>query len=246
VTISFTPVDLGRREPTSLAVARRLLDYLLSGQIAPGDRLPSERQLAQDLGVGRSAVREAITSLALLGLVEVRQGDGSFLRQIETGLPTQTIEWGLLLGLWRTRDLVEARRHLELAVAGLAATRRDEAALRKLGDLVAEMAAAEGDPARFVAADVAFHLCLAEATGNEILARMLTSIGQLLNAWVARVMTEPENYAPSLAEHQAVLAAIGAGNAEAARAAMAAHMDGATARLAASMRARGLDLDFTD
>jgi GntR family transcriptional regulator, transcriptional repressor for pyruvate dehydrogenase complex len=239
VSISFSPVDLGRREPTSLEVARRLLDYLLSGEIAPGDRMPSERQLAADLGVGRSAVREAITALALLGLVEVRQGDGTYLRRIDTGLPIDSIEWGMLLGRRRTHDLIEARRHLEIVVAGLAATRRDEVAMQELRRLVADMEAATGDPARFVAADVAFHLCLARATGNDVLSRMLTSIGQLLGDWIARVMTRPESYPPTLAEHRAVMEAIAASDAAAAQAAMAAHMDGAEARLAVSMEESG-------
>jgi GntR family transcriptional regulator, transcriptional repressor for pyruvate dehydrogenase complex len=239
VSISFSPVDLGRREPTSLEVARRLLDFFLSGEITPGDRMPSERQLAADLGVGRSAVREAITALALLGLVEVRQGDGTYLRRIDTGLPIDSIEWGMLLGQRRTHDLIEARRHLEIVVAGLAATRRDEVAMQELRRLVAEMEAATGDPARFVAADVAFHLCLARATGNDVLSRMLTSIGQLLGDWIARVMRRPESYPPTLAEHRAVMEAIATGNAEAAQAAMAAHMDGAEARLTVSMGESG-------
>ena len=239
MTISFKPVDLGRREPTSLAVARRLLDYLLSGHVAPGDRLPSERQLAQDLGVGRSAVREAIKALALLGLVEVRQGDGTFLQRFDSGLPTHKIEWGLLLGLRRTRDLVEARRHLEVVVAGLAANRRDERTVDDLRALFAEMEAAAGDAGRFVAADVAFHLRIAEATGNEVLARMLASIGQLLGDWIARVMEHPESYSPTLAEHRAVLEAITSGDAAAAQAAMATHMDGAADRLTVAMRESG-------
>lgn len=235
MTISFSPIDLGRREPTSLEVARRLLDYLLSGEIRPGDRLPSERQLAADLEVGRSAVREAMTALALLGLVEVRQGNGTYLRQIESGLPIDTIEWGMVLGLRRTRDLIEARRHLETIVAGLAASRRDDVAVGDLHRLLAEMEAANGDPARFVAADVAFHLCIAGASGNEVLARMLTSIGQLLSDWIARVLNQPESFMVTLAEHRAVLAAIAAGDHLAAQAAMAAHLDGATTRLAATM-----------
>jgi GntR family transcriptional repressor for pyruvate dehydrogenase complex len=235
VSISFSPVDLGRREPTSLEVARRLLDYLLSGEIAPGDRMPSERQLAADLGVGRSAVREAITALALLGLVEVRQGDGTYLRRIDSGLPIDTIEWGMVLGSRRTRDLVETRHHLEIVVAGLAATRRTAATVDELRRVLTEMEMVTGEPVRFGAADVAFHLCLADAAGNEVLSRMLVSIGQLLGVWIARVLTRPESYQPTLTEHAAVLDAIAAGDAVAARAAMAAHMEGATARLTASI-----------
>ncbi|MBA2518138.1 MAG: FadR family transcriptional regulator [Chloroflexia bacterium] len=239
MSISFTPVDLGPREPISLEIARRLVDYLLSGQVAPGERIPSERQLAQDLGVGRSAVREAIKSLALLGLVEVRQGDGTYLWRIDTGLPIQKIEWGLLLGVKRTHDLVEARRHLELAVAGLAAERRDEAAVLTLRELFAEMEAAASDPDRFVNADVAFHLRIAEATGNEVLVRMMSSISELLRDWIARVMRDEANFRPSLEEHRAVLAAIVAGDANAARSAMLAHMDGAASRLATTIRNGG-------
>ncbi len=224
-----------------MEIARRLVDYLLSGQVAPGERIPSERQLAQDLGVGRSAVREAIKSLALLGLVEVRQGDGTYLWRIDTGLPIQKIEWGLLLGVKRTHDLVEARRHLELVVAGLAAERRDEAAVLILRELFAEMEAAASDPDRFVNADVAFHLRIAEATGNEVLFRMMSSISELLRDWIARVMRVEANFRPSLAEHQAVLAAIVAGDADAARSAMLAHMDGAASRLATAIRDGGHD-----
>jgi len=222
-----------------LEIARRLVDYLLSGQVAPGERIPSERQLAQDLGVGRSAVREAIKSLALLGLVEVRQGDGTYLWRIDTGLPIQKIEWGLLLGVKRTHDLVEARRHLELVVAGLAAERRDEAAVLTLRELFAEMEAAVSDPDRFVNADVAFHLRIAEATGNEVLFRMMSSISELLRDWIARVMRDEANFRPSLEEHRAVLAAIVAGDANAARSAMLAHMDGAASRLATTIRNGG-------
>lgn len=239
VSISFTPVDLGPREPISLEIARRLVEYLLSGQVTPGERIPSERQLAQDLGVGRSAVREAIKSLALLGLLEVRQGDGTYLWRVNTGLPIQKIEWGLLLGVNRTRDVVEARRHLELVVAGLAAERRDAAMVRSLQGLYAEMEAAASDPDRFVAADVAFHLQIAEATGNEVLFRMMSSISELLRDWITRVMRVEGNFQPSLAEHEVVLAAIVAGDAAAARSAMLAHMDGAASRLATTIRDGG-------
>ena len=114
---------------------RLLLDYLLAGNVSPGTRLPSERQLAEELGVGRSVVREALKSLGLLGLVEVRQGDGTYLRRVESELLPRVIEWGLLLGERRTADLIEARQHLEVVTAQLAAARRDD-------DDVAALAAA--------------------------------------------------------------------------------------------------------
>lgn len=95
VTADLPQIDLSHREGLPQEIARKLIDYILSGEVAPGTRMPSERQLASDLGVGRSAVREALKSLGLLGLVEVRQGDGTYLRKPDSDLLPRVIEWGL-------------------------------------------------------------------------------------------------------------------------------------------------------
>ena len=112
--------------------------------------MPSERQLAQAFGVGRSAMREALKSLTLLGLVEVRHGDGTYLKKADSALLPQVIEWGLLLGEQRTLDLVEARQKIEADIAGLAAARRDEAdvaELRRLLERMERMSRPGGDAA---------------------------------------------------------------------------------------------------
>src|SRR5277367_1929136 len=87
-----------QREPLSNEVAQVLLDHLVSGRYEPGQRLPSERALADTLGVGRHVVREALKSLTLLGLVVVRQGDGTYLQSNQSDLLMGSFEWGLLLG----------------------------------------------------------------------------------------------------------------------------------------------------
>ena len=125
-------IDLSAREPLTSEITRRLLDYLLSGTIEPGDRMPSERKLAEALGVGRSIVRQAIKSLTVLGLIDVRQGDGTYLRRTDSPFLPVAIEWGLLLGVKRVTDLVEARHYLEVVIAGLAAERRGEAELSEM------------------------------------------------------------------------------------------------------------------
>jgi GntR family transcriptional repressor for pyruvate dehydrogenase complex len=229
------PLNVGRREPVSSEVARSLLSYLLAGDIKPGQRMPSERTLAQELGVGRSVVREALKSLTLLGLVEVRQGDGTYLRGTESDLLPQSIEWGLMLGQKRTLDLVEARRYLEEILAGLAASRRTDEDVAVLRGLLTEMRAASSDPDRFVAADVAFHLRVTHSAGNETLGGVIRGVRSLLQVWISRVMQTPENYAPSVAEHVAVLEAIEAADPARATAAMRAHMDGAYLRLEATL-----------
>jgi GntR family transcriptional repressor for pyruvate dehydrogenase complex len=229
------PIDLAGRETVSTEIARRLLTYLLAGEVKPGERLPSERRLAEVLGVGRTIVREALKSLTLLGLIDVRQGDGTYLRGTESVLLPRSIEWGLLLGQKRTWDLVEARRHLEEILAGLAAERRDEADLVELHRLFEDMRSAAGDPDRFVAADVAFHLRVTEAARNETLGGVVGGIRALLHVWISRVMHTPGSFEPSVLEHAEVLAALDAGDVLAARAAMRAHMDGAVGRLEATM-----------
>jgi GntR family transcriptional regulator, transcriptional repressor for pyruvate dehydrogenase complex len=227
-------VDVSGRDSVSMEVARQLLEYLLAGETKPGMRLPPERKLAEALGVGRTVVREALKSLTLLGLIEVRQGDGNYVRATESTLLPQAIEWGLLLGAKRTRDLVEARRIIEVSLAGLAAERRDDRALADLHARIEEMAAAR-DPDDFVAADVAFHLRIAEAAGNETLLGVMTSMWTLLQVWISRVMHAATDFAPSLTEHRLVLEAIEADDPQAASSAMEAHLANATRRLEATL-----------
>jgi len=228
---SLEPIDLSSRETVSTEITRKLLEYLLAGHVQPGERIPSERQLATTLGVGRSVVREALKSLTLLGLVEVRQGDGTYLKRADSELLPQVIEWGLLLGEKRVDDLIEAREHLEVIVSGLAAERRDAAALADLRKHLDEMRLAMSDPEGFVAADVAFHLRVAEASGNGTLHNIMSGIRTLLQVWISRVMYAASDYRPSYDDHVAIFDAIEASDAAAARRAMVDHMERAERRL---------------
>ena len=217
-------IDLSSRETLTMEVARRLLDYFLSGEVEPGMRIPSERRLAESLGVGRSLVREALKSLHVLGLLEVRQGDGTYLKRTDSELLPQVIEWGLLLGEQRTMDLV-----------GLAAERRDARALEDLRGLLTEMRKSSDDPLRFVEADIGFHLRVAEAAGNVILNDMLNGVRGLLRVWIRRVVEAAGRTGPSYKDHVPIFEAIERGDRAGAVAAMAAHMESASARLKATI-----------
>jgi GntR family transcriptional regulator, transcriptional repressor for pyruvate dehydrogenase complex len=237
VTMPLPNVERIRREPLAAEVARRLVDYLLSGGVEPGARMPSERQLAEAFGVGRSAVREAIAALTLIGLIEVRHGDGTFLKRPDSPLLPQVVEWGLLLGEQRTADLVEARQKIEVDIAGLAALRRTDDDLTELARLLGrmELEARNGvEAVAFVDADVEFHLRLAEAARNSALRDVLSSIQALLRAWIGRVIAEGHREA-SYAEHVPILDAVRAQDALAAEAAMEAHMQSAARRLRATL-----------
>jgi GntR family transcriptional repressor for pyruvate dehydrogenase complex len=222
------------REPLSAEMARKLLDYLLSGVLMPGDRLPSERELSRTFGVGRSAVRDALKPLSLLGIIDVRQGDGTYLRATESELLPKAVEWGLLLGEQSAVDLVEARRHIEVALATLAAQRRSEEDLSELRRLLREMQDAGSDD-EFIEADIAFHLRLAEAAGNSVLSGILTNIRSLIQVWITRVTRAADSIAPSYQEHVPIMAAVEARDPAAAAAAMGAHLDSAGAKLARTL-----------
>jgi GntR family transcriptional repressor for pyruvate dehydrogenase complex len=229
-------VNIAPAEPASTEVARALLDYILSGHIGPGEKLPSERQLSESLGVGRGVVREGIKSLGLLGLVEFRQGGGTFLRNGESDLLPRVIEWGLLLGERRVTDLIEARQKLEEIVAELAASRRTLEQLDRLESALEAMRSAKTTD-DFVNADVEFHLAVAAASNNGALANMHSSIASLLRVWIDRVMHAAESFEESYLEHVPILDAIRAQDPDGAFAAARVHMDKASARLVKTLKA---------
>jgi GntR family transcriptional repressor for pyruvate dehydrogenase complex len=235
------PVDRDR-ETISSEIARKLLAYLRSGRFSPGQRIPSERSLSESLGVGRSVVREALKSLMVLGLIDVRQGDGTYLKRTDSELLPQAIEWGLMLGAKRITDLVEARHYLEVVLAGLAAERRDDADLAEMHRFVKAMEkAASAD--EFVAADIGFHFTIATAAGNQSLLQIMRSIRSLLQVWITRVMHAADSSRPTWEEHAAVLKAIERKDPGGARQAMEAHMVGATARLENTLEEHGAKAD---
>lgn len=226
--IDHNPVDT-----VAAKVARQLIDHILmSDELTQGQRLPSERDLSDLFGVGRSAVREALKALSFIGLVEIRPGSGTFVQSPDAVLLPQVFEWGLLLGEQRIGDLIEIRRMLEVGIAGLAADRRDEAALERLRGCVDVMRDASSD--KFVDADMSFHLTLAESTGNPILSDILSSIQSLLRVWISRVVTT-RGVEDMVEQHRRVLKAIEAQDSAAAEEAMKSHMNSAMDRLISSL-----------
>lgn len=219
------------RDSTVSEVARHLLDQLGASRVPPGTRLPSERVLSERLGVGRSTIREALSALDILGVIEIKPGSGSYLRGGTSEFLDQTINWGLMLGRPRTRDLVEVRQFLEIMSAGLAARRVRDANIARLGEHLAEMRRTVADPAAFVEADVAFHLEVAATAGNTVLTDLLASVRTLLRMWMEHAVGVEGTKAAAIDEHEAVLTAIRDRDEKAAEDAMRTHMDLAVSRL---------------
>lgn len=216
-------LPLEKREAVSTELARKLIDHLLrSGQFTVGDRLPPERQLAVELGVGRSAVREALKSLSLLGLVEIRQGSGSYLRGTDSAILPRVLDWGLLLGTKRVQDLYEAELHLEPAVARVAARRRQTADLDKLHRVLQRV---ERRSANVVVRDVVdFHLILAAMAQNEVLTSLVSNLQTLMETWTAQVVKASEGRYPGQDDHREIYNAVARGDPDGAERAMIDHL----------------------
>ena len=231
---NLSRIELAPREPLGSEVARRLLDHLLSGAVPPGGKIPSERQLAESLGVNRPAVREAIRALGFLGLLEVRQGSGTYFRGPDQELLFRLFEWTLLFGDGKARDLLETRADLEIIASGRAAERRREDDVAALKDLLERMRTS--DEAGFPDADLAFHARIAGMAGNVVLEDMLASLRTVIRGWVARNIKAAGTTRIAYGDHVPIYRAIAAGDPEAARTAMSAHMQAAIRRLLAQDR----------
>jgi GntR family transcriptional regulator, transcriptional repressor for pyruvate dehydrogenase complex len=236
---SVAALQLERIAPdsVSLEVSRKLLRLVVSGEVAAGTRLPSERVLSQQLGVARNAIRDGLRPLVLLGMLEVRPGSGTYVKSTTSDLLPEIIEWGLLLGEPRLQELIEARFHVEIVLSRLAAERRDAEAVRTLRSLVRKMSDARSVQ-EFSVADLAFHLKIADAARNEVLAGMLRSIRTLVTVWIRRVVTAERDLAELTREHLAILEAVEAQDPIAAGEAMEEHLTTVIDRLSAGLEAQ--------
>ena len=220
-----------RSQSISHEVIRSLTKYFFSGGFAPGQRLPSERELAVSLGVPRSVVRAAVQSLGLLGALDIRQGDGTYLRRGQEGMLTKVIEWGLFLGEARLFDLVEARCEVEPVLAGFAAARQTAEELADLRRMLKVQASADISVDDFVEVDIAFHLQIAAMSKNTVLRDVLTSITSLLRVWMTRSLRAANGTRTTFNEHVVVFDRIAEGNVSGAGEGMRTHLTCARLRL---------------
>ncbi|MGW1712557.1 FadR/GntR family transcriptional regulator [Streptomyces sp. NPDC002156] len=212
-------------------MTRRLLAYFSSDAVQPGDRLPPERQLALTLGVGRSAVREALAALEILGVVNVRPGSGTYLRGRASELLPQTLSWGLLINTPQTEELIGVRHGLEVQAARLAAQSATPELLDEMEQQLLTMEGSTGDYETFVAADMRFHQAVALASQNALISDLLQTVRSLIRVWVERSMHDSAHAQLAVKDHRALFEAISAGDADQAAAAMNIHMESALQRL---------------
>jgi len=222
-------------------VVEQIQSLIRKRKFVPGDRLPSERELAAALGIGRPSVREALRALDATGLIEVRSGRGAFLRNLSVDPYLATVRESLaflldvrgdtLLELW------EVRRGLEEQIARLAAARGTPAQLAFLRSRTEEMRRRIGAPEAFVRAGVACHRALCEAAGNAVLRTVWEAIAGLIEKSQRRIIGVPGQPDEALRQHERLLAAVAAGDAEAAAFAMREHMEAEGALLREALAA---------
>ncbi|QZT32762.1 FadR family transcriptional regulator [Caldalkalibacillus thermarum TA2.A1] len=218
-------MDLEKISPKKISerVAEQLEQWIVSQHLKPGDKLPSVRQLCAMFDVGRSAVRDAITTLKGKGILEVRQGEGAFIRSFDTG---QLFEQLFILEKQDLTDVFNVRKILEAGSAELAAISRTESHLQQMETALEELE--YSDSLEDWEADYAFHMAIAEATCNKVVIRLMETLSVLLKKAIInchRMALHSETVSTSIRkQHAAIYTAIKAQHEEQARTAMLDHL----------------------
>lgn len=205
-------------------VAQQIQQLIVAEGWPAGSRIPTERELGEQFGVSRTVVREALKALSERGLVEIRPGRGTFVADPGVGALKQPMKLFYQRQNVSLRDLVEARRVVEIEVAQLAAQRAMPEQIEQLRAAIQEMDAAMGDVERFVRADQRFHVLLAEATQNRMFPMLTESMAELL--YESRLLTSRVTGSSARGQryHRALLEAVERRDPEAARRAMEEHL----------------------
>jgi GntR family transcriptional repressor for pyruvate dehydrogenase complex len=214
-----------RRTTLSGEVANRLTEAIRSGELAPGARLPAERELGVQFGVGRTSVREALRMLQATGLVTVRPGDGAFVANVSSANDRSFARWESLYH-YRVEELFEARLAIEPLAAARAAKRADEDDVNSIAAALTafEQGVNECDLAGMVLADDDFHGAIMLASRNRMFQAMLGVANHLSLESKRAGLSAPGRPPHVLAKHRAIFAAIAAGDSQAAESAMRDHL----------------------
>ena len=232
---------LNREALLSDRVTERLEELILSGGLATGQRLPVERELAGMFGVSRTVVREAVGNLSARGLLEAREGGGTFVCAPSTGAVAESLSLllrftggGILL-----EDLQHVRRVLEIAVASRAAERATSEDIADLEDVVQRLEEAETDSDTHANLDVEFHRAVAVATHNPLFIILMDSIGELLIGLRRLGLKDPQVRERTRHRHREILEGVRSRDPLKAERAMSAHLDHAQGVLQRVLESEG-------
>jgi GntR family transcriptional regulator, transcriptional repressor for pyruvate dehydrogenase complex len=233
-----TPVT---RTSLSDEIVQQIIDLVSRKVFKPGERIPSERDLCKQFGVGRTSLREALRSLTVMGILDVRLGEGTFVSEGTAKYLEKTLQWGFLLDPKVIEDLIETRIFLESQTAYLAAQRATEQNLEEIEQTIQGMKTSLEVSEKFLEYDLQFHLAVARATQNTSMSYLLNTTRVHLQEWIRKSLSVPrenEDSTPeaSLREHRRIFEALRSRKPEEARAAMADHIIARSAVLRAALR----------
>lgn len=223
-------------------IVLQLQQEILSGRLAPGDRLPPERDLATQFGVSRASIREALSVLQSRGFIESRQGGGTIIcstpdTALGVPLADQLARSGAAI-----RNPLEVRYMFEPQTAYLAAERATEAEIAVMGDLVRTQEAVVAAGGTGLEQDTAFHFAIAQATHNDLLVTIVSYINEALRETREWSLRARSGTASSIGHHHRIHAAIAAHDADAAQAAMAEHLEDVQVMALRWLKERAVDL----
>ncbi|GAW93913.1 FadR/GntR family transcriptional regulator [Calderihabitans maritimus] len=226
----FQPVGGPKGTRLYEKVVMQIKSAISVGDLKPGDKLPSERELAEIFGVSRTSIREALKSLVAMGLIKIRHGDGIYVCESRGEEQLKNIGAYLMSHQGTLKDLFEIRRVLETEAAAWAAERGAPEKVQELVNLINTVkegiAKRSGGYLLFLGEhDTKFHLCLAEASENQVLLRVMNNLLDLLAESRARAWSIPGRPLRSVEEHAKIVEAIVSGDVEGAREAMRQHLE---------------------
>ncbi|CAM5546305.1 FadR family transcriptional regulator OS=Streptomyces alboniger OX=132473 GN=CP975_06535 PE=4 SV=1 [Streptomyces alboniger] len=196
----------------------KIKGMIVSGALRPGDRLPRESELAADLGLSRNSLREAVRALSLIRILDVRQGDGTYVTSLDPRLLLEALSF--VVDFHRDDTVLEflaVRRILEPAATAMACAHITEAELDELGGQLDALGSAPS-LAELVACDLEFHRGIVKTSGNSVLCSLLDGVsGPTTRARVWRGLTQEDAVSRTLREHRAILTALRDRDAEAAK-----------------------------
>jgi GntR family transcriptional repressor for pyruvate dehydrogenase complex len=211
-------------------IVEQIMGLIESGELQPGQRLPSERDLCVQFGTGRSSLREALRCLSIVGVLQSRVGDGTTVAVNSGKFLGKIFQWRLITEQQNIENLMQVRIALEGLTAANVAINGTAEDLRSLKLLLEQMKASLNDRTKFSALDLEFHIALAKASGNSLTMDLISMIrGQLARA-LNRVLVLPNARPLSLDEHLRIVGRIRDRDAEGARKAMDIHLNAALER----------------
>jgi GntR family transcriptional repressor for pyruvate dehydrogenase complex len=206
------------------AVVKYVSARIQQGLLRPGDRLPSERELAVRIGVSRPSVRSGLRTLSATGIVQTRHGSGTYITEGPPALDGKPLRALAALHRLSPEQMFEARCVLEVGAAGLAAERASSEHMTAMADEVSGMFAAVDDPQSFLSHDIRFHRAVAIATGNPILSSIVEMVSGLFFERNRVPQRTPEQLRHMAMIHRNIYQAVRARDPERARSEMSSHL----------------------